>query len=171
MKLKIPVFVLFCIFNGNAQQLIGRETQVLQTQQNEIPLFNLKIVQAVKSNIGKRVGTGECWDLVQIVLDENGAKWERTEKFGTKLDLKKDTLYPGDIIMFKKVVFKGSISNGSEYTLSMYNHYAIVMQVSNNELLIAHQNTDEFGKKVGLSTIKLLDLKKGTLTFFRPVKS
>lgn len=169
MKFLIPVFIGFIVFNGNAQGINGSDTTKVQLEQQEIPPFNLSIVQAVKSNIGKKVGTGECWDLIQVVLDNNRAKWERTEKFGTKLNPTKESLQPGDIIMFKKAVFKGGTENGGEYTISMYNHYAFILLVKGDDLVIAHQNTDEFGKKVGLSTIHLKDLKKGTLSYFRPV--
>lgn len=171
MKFIIPVFIGFFCFNGNAQGVNGSERHLASNEQNAIPPLNVEIVKAVKSNIGKKVGTGECWDLIQVVLDQVDAKWERTEKFGTKLNPKMDSLQPGDIVMLKKVQFKGVNDKGQEYTISMYNHYAFVMMAKGNLILVAHQNTDEFGRKVGMSTIYLSDLKKGTITFFRPVSN
>ena len=44
----------------------------------KLPELNQKIIDYVNQNIGKKVGRGECWDLVQIPLTENASITKKT---------------------------------------------------------------------------------------------
>lgn len=136
---------------------------------DSIPELNLQIIEVLKPQVGKKIGRGECWDLIRFVLDEVQAEWDGYENFGQVIDLDNHCLSPGDVIMFKNVVFEERNNRGGKTTMSMKNHYAIVVAINGNLLSIMHQNTAEYGRKVGVSIVNLNTLKKGKLTFFRPI--
>lgn len=162
MKHLILVFVLLQTAYGKAQQIRACDS---------IPALNRTVIEAAKPYIGRKVGKGECWDLIKVVLDEAQADWDGFEGFGKKVNPKTDCLSPGDIVMFKGVLFEGEAADGSTYSFSMPNHYAIIMGITDdNRLLIMHQNTSDFGRKTGVSFIYPTDLKKGKITYFRPQK-
>jgi len=141
-----------------------------QQTTNNLPEINAGMIRFVNEFMGKKVGTGECWDLVQIPLDELGADWDGDAVFGKKLDPKKDEILPGDIIQFERVVVK-FIEGKMEMTENYAHHTAIVFQVISPEnYKIAHQNTGYAGKKVIVSPLILSNVKKGKMTFYRPVK-
>jgi hypothetical protein len=138
-------------------------------QEQEIPELNKKIIEFVKSKVGKKVGRGECWDLAQIPLDENGAKWDHLFQFGKKIDPMKDVIFPGDIIQFEKVEIKYEIGN-KVITEGFYQHTAIVYEVLDKGVYkIAQQNTEK-GKKVTIDDLDLKNKTKGKILFFRPEK-
>jgi hypothetical protein len=118
--------------------------------------------------MGQKILRGECWDILSLALNETHANWNGYDVFGTPYDYKKECITPGDIIAFKGVKF-GGMQNGIKYFEEMEKHFAVVKEVrENGELLLLHQNTGKFGKKLGESSIFIGDLKKGKLDFFRP---
>lgn len=137
--------------------------------QDEVPVLNKKIVSYVKSVIGKQVDRGECWDLANQALSQNNAKWDGEYVYGNLLDLKKDAVYPGDIIQFKNVKVTYTVGN-TKYKETMAHHTAIVYKViSKGKYELAHQNTGFSGRKVGLSTLDLSTIVKGKLFIYRPI--
>ena len=128
-----------------------------------IPPVNKKITEFVKQQEGKQIDRGECWDLAKAALDISNAKWGTPYDFGTPYNFKKDSIFPGDIIQFENVVFKGEL-----YSMSMPHHTAIVMDIISPLVLrIAHQNFA--GKRtVQFTEVNFNDLKKGKAQFFRP---
>ncbi len=144
------------------------------TSNPDIPPINQKIITYVNTVIGKQVDRGECWDFAAAALQHSGAYLDRsTQKsiyiFGDKLNPKKDTVYPGDIIQFENVALEYSKDN-MRYKETMPHHTAIIYKVlANGHYELAHQNTAFSGKKVGLSELRLSDVKKGELIFYRPV--
>ncbi|MCF8298413.1 MAG: hypothetical protein K9J13_12775 [Saprospiraceae bacterium] len=138
--------------------------------QNTIPETNKIIVDYVETVIGKKVDRGECWDLAFQALSKARAKWDGAYNYGKLLDPEKDIIYPGDIIQFKNVKVKYK-KGRVVYTESMTHHTAIVYKViRKGEYLIAHQNTSEFKRKVGISELSLSNVVSGKLMFYRPVK-
>ena len=136
----------------------------------DIPVLNAQIVQLTKGKLKKKVDRGECWDLAKYVLDEVGASWDGFERYGRLINREKECIYPGDIMQFEKIKIEWSEDN-MRYKESMYHHTAIVMKVVNkNELIIAHQNTAEHGKRVGESEFKFDRVKSGKLLIYRPDK-
>lgn len=135
----------------------------------QIPALNQTIVEYVKSVIGKRVDRGECWDLAKQALEKANASWDGHYVYGKEINPLKDSVYPGDLIHFKKVVLKYKKDNAI-YTESYPQHTAIVYRVIGpGEFEIAHQNTQFSGKKVSLSILRLEDRTSGTWHFYRPV--
>lgn len=138
---------------------------------DSIPNSNAIIVNYVKTVIGKKIDRGECWDLAYEALTLIHAKWDGKFKYGRLLNPDKDTIYPGDIIQFKKVVVEYKSSNGLETTRQTMNqHTAIVFKVNGiGDYDIAHQNTNFSGRKVGISKLVLKNIKKGKIYIYRPI--
>lgn len=138
---------------------------------DSIPEINKKIVKLAKKKIGKKVDRGECWDLAKYVLDETDATWDEFEVYGERINWKKECIKPGDIIQFEKIKLEWDDGNIT-YNEEMKHHTAIVQKVISEDLiLILHQNTVEFGRKVGSSKLRIDAIKKGKLYIYRPVAS
>ncbi len=137
--------------------------------QNPIPATNEVIVNYVESVIGKKVDRGECWDLAYQALIKAGARWDGAYKYGKLVDPEKEIIFPGDIIQFKNVKIKYQ-KDRVIYTEVMKHHTAIVYKVIRKGVYkIAHQNTSEFKKKVGISDFSLSYIVGGKVKFYRPV--
>ena len=141
----------------------------------DIPDTNAKILEFVNTVVGKQVGRGECWDLAAAALDYSGAYLDRTNQkniyiFGKEYNPKKDKVYPGDIIQIENLKIEYTKEN-MIITESMTHHTAIIYEVVDTDLYkIAHQNNNFSGRKVGISELRMNDIKKGTVTFYRPHK-
>ena len=133
-----------------------------------LPPLNRKIVDYVTTVIGKQVDRGECWDLANRALTDNGAKWDGEYKYGTLLNPKKDKILAGDIIQFEKVKMIYKVGN-STTTEAMPHHTAIVYKVKEDGVYqLAHQNTGFSGRKVGLSDFNINNMVKGKIYIYRP---
>lgn len=129
--------------------------------------LNLKIVELCKAKTGKKVLRGECWDLAKYALDGSNAKWDGLYKFGEELG-RSACLMPGDIIQFKNVKIQYKKGN-SKFTELMTHHTAIVYEViSEDEVMLIHQNTAFTGRKVGTSKLQFSTIVKGTYKIYRP---
>ncbi|MNE28584.1 hypothetical protein D3C87_151670 [compost metagenome] len=158
--LSVLAFVLSFCFHGKAQSI---------QRCDSIPNLNTEILTVLKPYMGKKILRGECWDVLSLALNETHANWNGYDVFGTPYDYKKNCVSPGDLIAFKGVKFAGA-KNGTKYFETMEKHFAVVKEVKpNGELVLWHQNTGNFGRKLGESSIFLGDLKKGKMQFFRPV--
>ncbi|HCX22624.1 MAG: hypothetical protein CMB80_16070 [Flammeovirgaceae bacterium] len=141
----------------------------------DLPPLNAKIVDYVNSVMGKKVDRGECWDLAAGALAYSNAYFDRSSQktvliYGRLLDYKKEEVLPGDLIQFKNVELKYKKGNVS-YTESMAQHTAIVYKVNGSlDYEIAHQNTGEWGKKVGVSNFNLNNMTKGKVMIYRPIE-
>lgn len=141
-----------------------------------IPDTNKKIHDFIEKVMGQKVGRGECWDLAAAALDYSGAYFDRSSKktiyvFGKKVNPKKEKVFPGDIIQIENVKIKYTKGN-TVYTETMSHHTAIIYEVLETGIYqIAHQNTSFSGKTVGLSQLRMDDIQKGTVTFYRPFKN
>ncbi len=142
----------------------------LTTDCNETLQLNQQIIEFVNSNMNKKVGKGECWDLANEALTLLQAKWDGNLKFGRKLDYKKECIYPGDIIQFEKVKVKYT-ENKITYQEAMPHHTAIIYEVKGTgDFVLAHQNTAYTGRKVGTSSLNLLNVTGGKINIYRPEK-
>ncbi len=135
---------------------------------NETPELNKKIVAFVKQNIGKKVSTGECWDLAAEALNKTKAKWDGSYGFGEKVEYQKECVFAGDIIQFKGV--KLNYKEGEYFlTETLEHHTAVIYEVKEKGVyIIADQNTRFTGKKVGTRMLELKNITKGTIQIFRP---
>jgi len=133
--------------------------------------INDKVLAYVNRVMGKTVGSGECWDLVQEALDLNGADWARPFNFGRPLDLESDRINPGDIIQFKSVRLTSSLPGGGSkfQNIGAPDHTAVITGVQGkNRYELAQQNSD--GKRyVTRSMVDLNNMKSGKYRIFRPV--
>ena len=136
----------------------------------EVPVLNQAIVDALKPFIGKKIARGECWDAAEMALNKVNADWDGLYVFGREIDITKECIQPGDIVQFDKVEMEVKTENGS-YSESFYQHTAIVYKVNGaGDLQLIHQNTGQFGRKMGVTDFNLANKTKGTMTFYRPVK-
>ncbi len=121
-----------------------------------------KIMEFCKSNMGKKVDRGECWDLAYGALNSAGADWSAPFNFGDKIDYKKEILKPADILQFTNVKF--IFPNRS---MSFPKHTAIVSKANGAKILVYHQN---FNNKrfVDTLTIDLENIKNGKIDAYRP---
>jgi hypothetical protein len=142
--------------------------------QDRLPPINQRIIDYVDGVIGNRVGRGECWDLADQALISSGAQFDKSSEvtlyiFGREYDPREESIFPGDIIQFKKVLVKYQKGNVI-LSEKMVHHTAIVYDVTDNrKLQLAHQNTSKTGKKVGITSLDLSHVRKGELRFYRPI--
>jgi hypothetical protein len=154
-------FLLICSFAG---------AQKIAAPCNDVPALNQAIVDVLKPYIGKKIGRGECWDAAELALNTVKAEWDGLYVFGRVIDITTECIQPGDIVQFDKVEMEVKTENGS-YSESFYQHTAIVYKVNGpGDLELIHQNTGQFGRKMGVSDFNLANKTKGTMTFYRPVK-
>ena len=138
-------------------------------QCDNIPPLNKKILAFVKSNIKKKVGSGECWDLAAEALNKVNAKWDGNTKFGKEINYKKECVYPGDIIQFEGVILKYELDK-KIYTEKLEHHTAVIFDVKEKgNFVIADQNTRFSGKTVGTNNFDVKTLIKGSFKIYRPI--
>ena len=124
---------------------------------------NKKIVSFCEKNVGKKVGTGECWDLAKASLDFAGATWTPPYGYG-KVVLPSDNVVPGDIIQFEKVKIVYPDKSWKE----LPHHTAVIYKVTGSgKYIIAEQNSNN-KRFVVLSEIDLNYIKKGKFTIYHP---
>lgn len=145
---------------------------------SKLPEINAKIIEFVDKNMGKKVDRGECWDLAAGALAYSNAYFDRSSVktamiYGKELNPSKDEILSGDLIQFKNVKMEWKEGNRTyQSSLGMPDHTAIVYKVNGSgDYEIAHQNTGEWGKKVGVNNLRLDRITKGKLKFYRPVAS
>ncbi len=154
--MRLWIIFLFMAFSASSQDC------------DSVPPINKEIVRLAKAKLKKKVGTGECWDLAQYVLNETNAVWDKFEVYGVRIDPSETCILPGDIIQFEKIKLEweeGSVT----YSEAMQHHTAIVSAVQDDStLVLIHQNTGQFGKKVGETIFRLNAIKKGKIYVYRP---
>lgn len=138
-------------------------------QDHELPAVNRRILEYVQEQHGRKVGRGECWDLAAAALDRAGAKWDGDHGFGRELDLRRDSILPGDIVQFEGAEFQWKEGNAI-HTSRMPHHTAVVVGVlAPGVFTMAEQNTQATGRKVGFARLDLSQRTKGSVRLFRPV--
>ncbi|PBQ30781.1 hypothetical protein CNR22_02985 [Sphingobacteriaceae bacterium] len=137
---------------------------------DQVPQLNQQMLAFVKSQLNKKVGRGECWDLAAQGLNKIGANWDKSYVFGKEVDVKNECVYPGDVFQFDGVKIQYKKGN-TTYWEEMDHHTAVVFKVNGKDsFVMAEQNTSTLGRKVGLSTLELKNILKGSYKVFRPVK-
>lgn len=139
-----------------------------QNDCGDTPKINQEIVDLASTKLHKKVGTGECWDLAKMVLDETNADWDGYEEYGTLIDDENECIYAGDIIQFKNVKIEWKEGKYT-YEEIMKHHTAIVYEVKDDgTIVLIHQNTGQHGRKVGTTIFRINDMKKGKIMVYRP---
>lgn len=159
-------FLSILVFAIVITPALGQNT----THCDSTPVMNKQVIEVVKSKLNTKVGRGECWDLASVALKSVDAKWNGEYVFGREVNYQKECIYPGDIIQFEKVKLKYT-RNNIMYIEEMTHHTAVVYEVKEKGIYtLAHQNTSETGKKVGLTPIDMKDITKGKFKIYRPEK-
>jgi hypothetical protein len=162
------LFIAGTSSNLHGLRILPSGIHLLPPSCDTIPELNRKIIEQVRQQIGKTVARGECWDLAALVLNQNGAKWDKRYEFGRRVDPEKECVYPGDIIQFEGVKIKYSKGN-TVFTETMEHHTAVINEVTaKGVFILAHQNTGTSGRKVGLSGLDLSTIIKGSYQIYRP---
>ena len=128
----------------------------------DIGRLNKKVVEFCVSNLGKKVGNGECWTLANEALIYAKAKPAVWYTFGREIAL--DAVIPGDILQFEAVRF----DYGNSYAImGAPNHTAVVYSVQGKDIFILQQN---FGKRI-VTTYKINfdTMTRGKAWAYRPV--
>ena len=144
-------------------------TLICLTGVSQIPDLNLAMLTSVDSYIGQKVGDGVCKTLIDSVLINNGAGTKEGKTVGYycyNLDPAKEIVYSGDIIYFDNVKVKGDNTYYKD-------HIAFIYATNGKDnYYIIHQN---FGvqslddSKVVITRLDLSKIKKGKVSFFRPL--
>lgn len=145
------------------------------SSKEELPELNAKIITYVDSVMGKKVDRGECWDLAAGALAYSGAYFDRSSKktitiYGRKINPSNEDILPGDIVQFENVEMKWT-EGKTTFRSAMGQHTSIVYKVNApGDFEMAHQNTSDWGKKVGVSNFNLNHVTKGKVMIYRPIK-
>lgn len=121
-----------------------------------------KILEFSKNKLGKKVESGECWDLASSALNYANANWKPLYDFGDKFDYKKQEIKPGDILQFTNVKFIFSYGSAS-----FPKHTAIVYKSNKQQIILIHQNFNN-KKHVDTLSINLENIKNGKIEAYRP---
>jgi len=127
-----------------------------------------KVLKFAKKNRGRRVGRGECWDLVYEALKQNGGKTpvlnkeeEDLYKWSSDIVTEKNNLNiqlikPGDIIQFL---------NNNSVGFSFTNEIEIIFKITSNCKPYALQlQGQSWGSPYHTAVIeKIIDIETGTL--------
>ncbi len=161
----------FILFSFSNNRLNINDNQLNKTiNSDSIPQLNQQIVSFVSAHLKQKVGRGECWDLAAQPLNESGAIWDKEYRYGKVVDYRRDSIYPGDIIQFEGVEIKKVMGNMTIMS-NLEHHTAVIYEVQGKgQYIIAHQNTSDFGRKVGLSELDLSNILRGSFTIYRPYK-
>ncbi len=143
--------------------------------QSDLPPLNAKVVEYVNKVRGKRVDRGECWDLANRALEYSGAYFDRSSKrtinvYGRLVDPDKEEVLPGDLMQFEGVKMQWKIRY-TTFNADMKHHTAIVHSVNGpGDYQIAHQNTQQWGKRVDINQFKMDRVTKGKIFIYRPIE-
>ena len=172
MKLCVACFLLSIMILSSFSYCKTSSIVIAKSYEcGDVPDLNKGIIQYVKEHLHKKVARGECWDLAAEPLNKLGANWDKMYGFGKKVDIRRDCIYPGDIIQFEGVIVK-IVTGNQTVTAMMEHHTAIIYEVKDkNNFVLAHQNTGDFGRTVGLSNLNVKDITHGTFTIYEPLKN
>ncbi len=121
------------------------------------------IISFVNHNVGKKVGKGICYELVQGAIQQYdsyydmGAIKKDSDRYGEKV--KQKDVQPGDIVTQKG---------------SQIDHLCIVYKISNDSIFVAEQNTNGSLKKsvVEINYLDFTWIKKMSpdvkVSYYRP---
>lgn len=122
------------------------------------------------SQRGKRIGRGECTDLVSQHLNVSYARQGDFRVYRRYVwgAIPTNGIRPGDIIQFERCKFRYTFPN-SWYEIVMDHHTAIIVGANGSKLQILHQNAP-IGGPVKLEALDLSKKTQGTYVIWRPVR-
>lgn len=163
MKFVLSILLLFFISKP-------KNSGVKPLDCDTVPELNKQIIAFVKGSLNKKIGRGECWDLAAQALNKVGADWDKNYVFGKEVAYKTECVYPGDIIQFEGIEIEYK-KKDIFYREQLEHHTAVIYRVKDRgNFVVAEQNTNTLGKKVGLNDLELKNILKGSFKIFRPHK-
>ena len=149
--------------------------------------LNEKVVAFARSNLGKKVGNGDCTTLAVAALRDSGARMFSLRRadgdyvWGELVESSKEAR-PGDILQFRDAVFKGRqrFSGGRwiSWSYEYHHHTAIVggVKMDGKVLIVLHQNvggkdaSEDQKRTVQEGTLRMDSLQKGGwVRIYRPL--
>lgn len=136
---------------------------------DDIPLFNVEMVNLVNKKFNKQVGAGSTREFITYALDNMHATWNLEEKkLGREVNTDYYCVYPGDIIYFDNVVIDIDAGTRMLEDVSLSEHYAIVSEViGDGKFSILHQGFLPEAKRVIVTRIDIKEKKSGNISFYR----
>jgi hypothetical protein len=119
---------------------------------------------------GKKVGNGQCTDLVVAALQRSGARpadFSNYRRYVWGANVTGVSIQAGDVIQFERCKFKWTKGN-SWGEFNMDHHTAIIAGFSGNTLQLLHQNAN--GGPVEIQALDLSWKTQGTWMIWRPVR-
>lgn len=155
----------------------------------DLPTANQAILTFARERVGAKVGDGTCSDLAHAACKQAkiSPRYEEGDDgvnivWGEPVARRAEYL-PGDILEFRDVALSGRRRVWRDgkaavlsYQIKMAHHTAIVDEVRDKGrvLVVLHQNfgaedeAEESRRRVRRDTIRVADLKSGTIQAFRP---
>lgn len=161
----------------------GAQDSKQSIRNSETPELNRNLIAFCQENLGKKVGNGQCSDLLATAFKTIGAKQPREFTppsmvnddyvWGTPINPRSETILPGDVIQFRNVVIEPH-SSGTTHTWIYTHHTAVVFKVhENHRYEILHQNvghgTEHLKHTVQRTGLLLSHMTEGIVWFYRPV--
>jgi hypothetical protein len=162
-----------------------------RAQEARLPDLNAAVLGFARERVGKKVGDGECTALARAALRAAGARsrfgpygpdadfaWGLLVATLTPRDHPAAGILPGDVVQFRdaRFVTRTRTRTATRTKTRTYPHHtAIVAAVAGRAVTVLHQNvgldgwTDAQKKVVQEETLRLDDLRQGTLWVYRPV--
>ena len=135
---------------------------------NEISLQE-PILEYLDDNLGKTIGRGECWDLIDRMLNSMSADRQTGIINGMLLDIENDEILSGDILYFNSVNIATCPDLSMWETIGNPHHFAVVYRVnSKKNYMVFHQNV-EGQREVISSNVNLNRMLSGCVKAYRPV--
>lgn len=127
------------------------------------------VLNSAKEQIGKKVWSGKCFDLIDYSLMCADISWKErsNRRYIYGKNIKHSDIIPGDIVLYKGCKFKSGRTVSS--------HIAIIYSVNNNKdnVELIEQNTKRNLRKsiviINRRNICESDLIKGKIEFYRPL--
>ncbi len=162
--LTLPVLLLAAIATTPLPALAGNKkaSPAVREPATATRAKGTAIVTFCTKNRGKKVGDGECWALANEAFKQTGARrpGSDTRVWGRRLNLKKESPQPGDILECEQTRF----ADGSYVPTK---HTAVILGARGLVVRLAEQNFAG-KKKVTERDVDLNGVRSGRIFVYRP---
>ena len=144
---------------GGHEQGQAKKSRPIVRQVGEPSPTAKKIVEFAVQNMGKKIGDGQCWGLVNLAYRHAGIRHRGGYVWGRRIHWQTEGVRPGDIIQFANARYP--------YAYTDENHTAIILKVAGrSSVKVAHQHWNGI-YRVTTTTIPLTYLRSGSQTVYR----
>ena len=142
--------------NAEARDVARALREAMQHQ------VTMKLISFASQNMGKKIGGGQCTELVDAALAFAGAAPGSNYVWGTNVTGQR--IRPGDILQFEGCRFE-TTNRWDEFP----HHTAIVGGFSGSTVHLLHQNVNGIDSGVVATQLDLSTKTKGSIMVFRPI--